>query len=85
LDLTGGFISTTKALVDTEGRIIAVLVALPSDPTWKDVADGMEAAFREAQPAMSSSSSEEDKRGNFTKINAGYSFGGGQQVSGCET
>jgi hypothetical protein len=66
-----------------EGRIIAVLVARPQGDGWAEVIAGVESAFEDARGQMSKSSSGTDGRGEFTKVNVGYSYGGGQEVWPC--
>jgi hypothetical protein len=78
--LTCGGFRENRALLDAEKRIIAVLVARPPDKSWNDAVTGTESAFMNARRHMSASSSATSSRGKFTKVNAGYSFGGGQKV-----
>jgi hypothetical protein len=69
--------------LDTEGRIIAILVGCPPESTWNEVINGMTEEFTKARQknVFSSPADDQDRRGDFPKINVGYSFGGGQTVS----
>ncbi|KAJ7078692.1 hypothetical protein B0H15DRAFT_954373 [Mycena belliarum] len=71
-----------RPLVDKESRVIAVLGGRPNDPAYDDLTEEaarqMEAAsgelkFRAAQA--------EGRRGSFSSLSYGISFGGGQQAS----
>ncbi|KAJ7068935.1 hypothetical protein B0H15DRAFT_925906 [Mycena belliarum] len=72
-----------RPLVDKESRVIAVLGGRPNDPAYDDLTEEaarqMEAAsgdlkFRAAQA--------EGRRGSFSSLSYGISFGGGQQTPG---
>lgn len=79
--------SCPLALVDSKGRIVAVLAGRPAnDETWgpsmKKAAESM-AESREAGRRSNVFPTSEDthRRGHFVNLAVGVSFGGGQQVS----
>jgi hypothetical protein len=71
--------------LDSEGRIVAVLVGQPDDPEWVYViGDAVKVMqdVREQGAAMDlfSDKSLNHRRGEFLAIPVGVSFGGGQMV-----
>jgi len=63
--------------VDAQDRIIAIFAGRPKGEDWDQVINGMVAAFEEARkqtPVMN------DGRGEFSRLQSGYSYGGGQTV-----
>ncbi|KAJ7099321.1 hypothetical protein B0H15DRAFT_771439 [Mycena belliarum] len=73
-------------IVDKDQRIVGVFVGKPADPQWdSEVIPGacraMERASREAK-ATDARASAPHRRGKFTAISSGVSFGGGQKVPG---
>ncbi|KAJ6449253.1 hypothetical protein C8R47DRAFT_999271, partial [Mycena vitilis] len=70
-------------LVDKEGRIIAVLGGRPNDPEYLRLT---EQAARELEAARSDlkfrPNQQGGRRGAFSSVSAGISFGGGQQSPG---
>ncbi|KAJ7150172.1 hypothetical protein C8R43DRAFT_887525, partial [Mycena crocata] len=77
--------SDPKLILDSEGRIIAILLGTPDDPDWDDVVDD---AFHELKRARRYAerhglwSPSSHRRGNYFPITAGASFGGGQRRPG---
>lgn len=72
--------STTLAILDSAGRIVAVLVGQPSDdPSWEQVhksaADKLEQARAECRFSAKQKS---HRRGRFPALATGISHGGGQ-------
>ena len=72
----------TRAIVDKDGRIIAVLAGSPNDADWASVHRSAYAALQTARrrcrfPKKTTT----HRRGNFPALSAGISFGGGQKVS----
>jgi hypothetical protein len=69
-------------IIDKIGRIIAMLCGHPDDPEWESVhveaADAMRRSQRRIRRTKKNS---KHRRGNFTALAAGVSFGGGQKVS----
>lgn len=71
--------STPRPIIDSQGRIIAVLMGHPKDDEWPQV-------HQEALRAMQTCASEcshplwrdEHRRGNYACYSAGVSYGGGQ-------
>lgn len=78
--------SGTRLIVDTKGRIMAILVGCPADGAWSETIDRMGSALNRtrvegiASGAFSSEHSEH-RRGKFLAVASGVSFGGGQMVS----
>ncbi|KAF8151597.1 hypothetical protein B0H34DRAFT_134590 [Crassisporium funariophilum] len=78
---------TPHALLDNEDRIIAVLAGKPADPTWDAAVSNASAAMLHARITGKRNSAfnkdpESHRRGNFTAIPAGVSYGGGQTQPG---
>ncbi|KAJ7660090.1 hypothetical protein DFH06DRAFT_989193 [Mycena polygramma] len=77
------FPSTSRPLVDKEGRVIAVLGGRPNDPQYlrltEEAAEHMEDARTELNFRADQT---KGRRGAFSSASAGISFGGGQQVPG---
>lgn len=76
--------STSVAILDSEGRIVAVLVGQPSnDPSWEqvhqDAAAKLERARRECRFSAKQRS---HRRGRFPALATGISHGGGQLKPG---
>lgn len=73
-------------IIDMVGRIIAMLCGHPDDPEWESVhveaADTMRRSQRRIRRTKKNS---KHRRGNFTALSAGVSFGGGQEVSALST
>jgi hypothetical protein len=78
-------LSTTRTIVDSKDRIIAVLVGQPNDPTWDqailDATMAMESAQEEGQEeGCFTEKFLSHRRGEFLAFPVGVSFGGGQKV-----
>ncbi|KAJ7260058.1 hypothetical protein C8J57DRAFT_1233078 [Mycena rebaudengoi] len=74
-----------KLILDIEGRIIAILLGRPDDPNWDAIVDDAHRAFERARRLALARGALRRKnvrhrRGNYTAISTGVSFGGGQQV-----
>lgn len=73
-------------IIDKIGRIIAMLCGHPDDPEWESIhveaADTMRRSQRRIRRTKKNS---KHRRGNFTALAAGVSFGGGQKVSALPT
>jgi hypothetical protein len=69
-------------ITDKKGRVIATLCGHPDDPNWDsahtEVANIMRRAQRRIRRTKKNS---RHRRGHFTALAAGVSFGGGQRVS----
>jgi hypothetical protein len=74
----------TLVLVDRKGRVVAVCAGRPrGDETWEDVArqasELLEAAGRKLHFGTTSSwTAEDNRRGDFSTISFGISYGSGQ-------
>lgn len=71
---------TPKAIIDKSGRVIAVLVGMPKDPFEQEVIAVATAAFQVESEALLSAEGV-NSRGEFHAILAGFSHGGGTEVS----
>jgi hypothetical protein len=73
-----------KLVVDSEGRIIAILLGQPDDPDWanvvKEAARALRRACRSAMRAGIWCPGSSHRRGTYYSITSGVSFGGGQKV-----
>ncbi|KAJ7431724.1 hypothetical protein FB451DRAFT_1381385 [Mycena latifolia] len=76
-----------KLILDVHGRIIAILLGRPEDPDWdsvvRDAAKAMHRAYRRghASGAFRAKDSKH-RRGKYTVLTSGVSFGGGQKRPG---
>lgn len=69
------------AIIDDEGRIIAVLVGRPVGDDWPYVVAGLEAAINQLGKAAKFTEEECDhRRGPLPAMDFGVSHGGGQKV-----
>ncbi|KAJ7900457.1 hypothetical protein B0H13DRAFT_2336660 [Mycena leptocephala] len=75
-----------KLVVDSEGRIVAILLGEPDDPEWAHVvAEAAKALRRARRSAMRAGiwrPGSSHRRGTYYSITAGVSFGGGQRRPG---
>lgn len=74
------FLSSTVAILDSKGRIVAVLVGRPTgDPTWDQVNISAANKFEEARGQLKLSANQKvHRRGRFPALASGISHGGGQ-------
>ena len=71
-----------RAIVDKDGRIIAILVGQPADPGWPSAHRSAHAALQAARKRCRfPKKSTKHRRGDFPALSAGISYGGGQKVS----
>ncbi|KAH9848279.1 hypothetical protein C2E23DRAFT_739954, partial [Lenzites betulinus] len=67
-------------LVDKSGRVIAVLVGQPRDESgWAKLNDDVQLLFEDARASCEVGSTLAHRRGEFTSLTAGISYGGGQK------
>ncbi|KAJ7136896.1 hypothetical protein C8R44DRAFT_608196 [Mycena epipterygia] len=76
-----------KLILDAHGRIIAILLGRPEDPAWDTVVCEAWKAMSRARRAGNTSGAFKAKdsnhrRGQYTALAAGVSFGGGQKRPG---
>ena len=70
-----------RAIVDKDGRIIAVLVGCPANLDWPSVHRSAHAALQAARKRCRfPKKSTKHRRGDFPALSAGISYGGGQKV-----
>ena len=68
-------------IINKVGRIIAMLCGYPDDPDWESVHVEAADTMRRAQCRIRrTKKNSRHRRGNFTALAAGVSFGGGQKV-----
>lgn len=68
-------------IVDTDGRVIAVLVGRPDDADWENVTAAAYGALTDASLHLEFKSKVKNhRRGRFPALNFGISYGGGQTV-----
>jgi hypothetical protein len=73
------FLSTATAILDSCGRIIAVLAGRPDDPSWDSVHLEAVELLEKTRPLLRlSKKSKRHRRGNFAALSYGISHGGGQ-------
>jgi hypothetical protein len=73
-------------IIDKIGRIIAMLCGRPDDPEWESVHVEAADAMRQSRRRIShTKKNSKHRRGNFTALATGVSFGGGQKVSDLAT
>ncbi|KAH9885130.1 hypothetical protein C8Q73DRAFT_652558 [Cubamyces lactineus] len=72
-----------RPILDRQDRVFAVLGGRPRGDNWSTVNPSMQRIFQECKTAYSANSQQTNhRRGDFTAINVGISYGGGQkQVS----
>jgi hypothetical protein len=80
----------TRLVLDSEKRIMCVLVARPQDPEWMAVIDDAAALMEGVRSSglesnAFSSKSVDHRRGDFVALHVGVSFGGGPTVSAFST
>src|SRR5271168_5024949 len=80
----------TRLILDSEKRIMCVLVARPQDPEWMAVVDDAAALMEGVRSSglesnAFSSKSVDHRRGDFVALHVGVSFGGGPTVSAFST
>jgi hypothetical protein len=69
-------------ITDKMGRVIAALCGHPDDPTWESNHLEAAALMRQAQRRIRrTKKNSKHRRGHFTALAAGVSFGGGQKVN----
>ncbi|KAG1855279.1 hypothetical protein F4604DRAFT_1932339 [Suillus subluteus] len=72
---------TPHAILDGEGRIVAVLAGRPASKDWNEVNAAAANAMVETQHRCAfSSSGLTHRRGRYHALSTGISFGGGQQI-----
>ncbi|KAJ7271755.1 hypothetical protein C8J57DRAFT_1064979, partial [Mycena rebaudengoi] len=74
-------------ILDVDGRIIAILLGKPDDPDWDAVVKDAHRAFERARRlalarGVLRKKNTKHRRGNYTALTTGVSFGGGQQRPG---
>ncbi|KAJ7447606.1 hypothetical protein B0H11DRAFT_1744925 [Mycena galericulata] len=76
--------SDPKLILDSEGRIIAILLGAPEDPEWPNVVnEALKAMARARRRARQHGwSPSPHRRGLYLPLTAGASFGGGQKRPG---
>ncbi|KAJ7733635.1 hypothetical protein B0H16DRAFT_1328095 [Mycena metata] len=78
--------SDPKLIVDSEGRIIAILLGTPEDPDWeeviRDAVKAMARARRIARQQGAFRAGSVHRRGRYLPLTSGTSFGGGQKRPG---
>ncbi|KAL7278386.1 LOW QUALITY PROTEIN: hypothetical protein ACG7TL_008366 [Trametes sanguinea] len=67
-------------LLDRDERVIGALVGMPRDDRWSEAMADVCAAFAEARSAIHGGAPPEHRRGRFTTVASGISYGGGQVV-----
>ncbi|KJA14108.1 hypothetical protein HYPSUDRAFT_150797, partial [Hypholoma sublateritium FD-334 SS-4] len=73
----------TRAIVDKDGRVIAVLAGRPDDPNWTSVHRSAHSALQLARRRCRfPKKTRNHRRGSFPALSAGISFGGGQKLPG---
>lgn len=76
-------VRTTMPLLDCEDRVFAVLVGRPKSEDWSEVQRDIQTALDGAREGLRGSGSNEPpthRRGVFTPLASGISYGGGQKV-----
>ncbi|OSD08126.1 hypothetical protein PYCCODRAFT_1358115 [Trametes coccinea BRFM310] len=69
-----------RPILDREGRVFAVLGGCPRDSGWSDVNDDVCRICEEGRAAYAATSQQAShRRGNYTAVSVGISFGGGQK------
>ncbi|KAH9849136.1 hypothetical protein C2E23DRAFT_738068 [Lenzites betulinus] len=72
--------STTVSLLDGEDRVFAVLVGQPRAGDWSTAVEEARAALNHARGELAATrKTAEHRRGCFTALSSGISFGGGQK------
>jgi len=73
------FLSTATAVLDSCGRIIAVLAGRPDDPSWESVHLEAVELLEKTRPLLRlSKKSMRHRRGNFAVLSCGISHGFGR-------
>jgi len=80
LPLIHSGLSTPVAILDADDRIIAVLAGRPSANDWDQVHTHMSSLLEQAGAKAVPTRCE--RRGKFTSLSVGVSYGGGQSVGG---
>lgn len=70
---------TPTGIVDQEDRIITILAGRPQGQDWDGVQMGMSTELQSAASAIRGAG--EERRGKYTSLSVGISYGGGQMVS----
>jgi hypothetical protein len=80
LFLFNEFISTTILILDSQGRIIAILAGHPiDDKEWDKICRQAAQKLEEARSKLGMSSNPAGhRRGKFSTLGTGFSYGGGQ-------
>jgi hypothetical protein len=69
-------------ITDKKGRAIAVLCGHPKDPSWESAYVEAANTMRRSQCSIRrAKKSSQHRRGHFTALSAGVSFGSGQKVN----
>ncbi|OSD07574.1 hypothetical protein PYCCODRAFT_1358578 [Trametes coccinea BRFM310] len=78
--ISDGNYSQCRPVLDRNGRVFAVLGGQPRDQSWADINRSMCRLFEEGRTAYTATTQQTwGRRGDYTAVNVGISFGGGQQ------
>ncbi|KAI9069791.1 hypothetical protein FKP32DRAFT_1559038, partial [Trametes sanguinea] len=67
-------------ILDKHDRVFGVLAGRPRDPSWATVNEEMQDLLEQGRSAYSASAGQKShRRGNFTAVSVGISYGGGQK------
>lgn len=81
VDYSSHVLRVVRAIVDKDGRIIAVLAGCPNDSNWESVHRSGHVALQSARKRCRFPKKAKDhRRGSFPALSTGISFGGGQKV-----
>ncbi|KAJ7780830.1 hypothetical protein DFH07DRAFT_729518, partial [Mycena maculata] len=73
-------------ILDAEGRVVAILLGTPNDPSWpqvcKEATEALARARRTAERLGVWIAGSAHRRGGYFKLTTGVSFGGGQKRPG---
>ncbi|KAI9068673.1 hypothetical protein FKP32DRAFT_1561191 [Trametes sanguinea] len=69
-----------RPILDKHDRVFAVLGGRPRDPAWSEVNGEMQSILEQGRAAYSASAKQTaHRRGDFTAVTVGISYGGGQR------
>ena len=75
------FLRTSMAILDLEGRLVAILAGCPADKSWQEVIRQATKALENARRGCRMKEEEgEHRRGKFFTLRCGVSYGGGQRT-----
>jgi hypothetical protein len=66
-------------IIDRDGRLVAILAGHPDDKTWSDVSSQAAKALENARQSCSIKKND-PRRGIFSALQCGVSYGGGQTM-----